>query len=125
MMSNPYAAFCEDFYVNMRLGSQLNLPHNRETLLHLFERVQKNYPTMSRFRKTDNGEFNLEEDRGGQSYRWMSLETKRLSSGHVNPQTVDQLFYDPTGNMLLAYAVASVLVGHFVIRWMIRRETAL
>jgi tight adherence protein B len=43
----------------------------------------------------------------------------------INPQTVDQLFYDPTGNMLLAYAVASVLVGHFVIRWMIRRETAL
>jgi tight adherence protein B len=43
----------------------------------------------------------------------------------INPQTVDQLFYDPTGNVLLAYAVASVLVGHFVIRWMIRRETAL
>ena len=33
-MSNPFAAFCEDFYVNMRLGSQLTLPHNRETVLH-------------------------------------------------------------------------------------------
>jgi tight adherence protein B len=43
----------------------------------------------------------------------------------VNPQTVDLLFSDPTGNKLLAYAVASVVVGHFVIRWMIRRETAL
>ena len=43
----------------------------------------------------------------------------------INPGSVDLLFYDPTGNMLLAYAVASVLVGHFVIRWMIRRETAL
>ena len=42
-----------------------------------------------------------------------------------NPQTVDLLFYDRTGNMLLAYATASVLVGHLVIRWMIRRETAL
>jgi tight adherence protein B len=43
----------------------------------------------------------------------------------IRPQSVDLLFYDPTGNMLLAYAVASVLVGHMVIRWMIRRETAL
>ncbi len=43
----------------------------------------------------------------------------------ISPQSVDLLFHDPTGNTLLAYAVASVLVGHFVIRWMIRRETAL
>jgi tight adherence protein B len=43
----------------------------------------------------------------------------------INPETVDLLFHDPTGNMLLAYAVASVLIGHLVIRWMIRRETAL
>ncbi|WP_338699142.1 type II secretion system F family protein [Bradyrhizobium sp. 26S5] len=43
----------------------------------------------------------------------------------INPKTVDLLFHDPTGNMLLAYAAGSVLVGHLVIRWMIRRETAL
>jgi hypothetical protein len=88
-MSNPYAAFCEDFYVNMRLGSQLPLPHGRETLLHFFERVQKAYPAMTRFRKNDNGEFNLEEDRGSQSYRWVSLEQKRVSAGHVNPASYE------------------------------------
>src|ERR1700742_4433734 len=88
-MSNPFSAFCEDFYVNMRLGSQLTLPHSRETLLHLFERVQKTYPGMTRFRKTDSGEFNLEEDKSSQSYRWMSLEPKRISSGHVNPATIE------------------------------------
>ena len=43
----------------------------------------------------------------------------------INPQTVDLLFHDPTGNVLLAYAAASVLIGHLVIRWMVRRETAL
>ncbi len=43
----------------------------------------------------------------------------------INPQSVDLLFYDPTGNMLLAYAVASVIIGNLVIRWMIRRDTAL
>jgi tight adherence protein B len=43
----------------------------------------------------------------------------------TNPQAIDLLFYDPTGRALLAYATASVLVGVFVIRWMIRRETAI
>ncbi len=43
----------------------------------------------------------------------------------INPQTVDLLIYDPTGNMLLAYAAASVLIGTLVIRWMVRRETEL
>ena len=43
----------------------------------------------------------------------------------INPETVDLLFYDPTGKMLLAYAIASVIIGTLVIRWMIRRETAL
>lgn len=91
-MSNPYAAFCEDFYVNMRLGSQLALPHNRETLLHFFERVQRAHPGMSRFRKNENNEYNLEEDRSSASYRWVSLEQKRLSAGHVNPASFEESF---------------------------------
>ena len=74
----------------MRLGSQLPLPQNRETVLHLFERVQKAYPSMTRFRKSDNGEYNLEEDRGTHAYRWISLEQKRLSSGHVNPTSIEE-----------------------------------
>jgi tight adherence protein B len=43
----------------------------------------------------------------------------------INPQSIDLLFSDPTGNMLLAYAVTSVVIGHLVISWMIRRETKL
>src|SRR3954470_14750150 len=89
-MSNPFSAFAEDFYINMRLGSQMTLPHSRETVLHFFERVQKEFPSMTRFRKHENGELNLEEDRGQQSYRWMSVEQKRLSSGHVNPLDVEE-----------------------------------
>ena len=41
----------------------------------------------------------------------------------INPETVDLLFTDPTGKKLLAYAMASVVVGTLVIRWMVRRET--
>src|SRR5262245_22649155 len=89
-MSNPFCAFCDDFYINLRLGSQLNLPHSRETLLHFFERVTKSFPTMTRFRKCDNGDLNLEEDRGSHSYRWATVEQKRLAAGHVNPSTLEE-----------------------------------
>lgn len=88
MSSNPYSAFCEDFYVNMRLGSQMNLPNQRETVLHFFERVQKEFPGMTRFRKEDSGAHSLEEERKDASYRWLSLEPKRLAAGHVNPATI-------------------------------------
>lgn len=90
MSSHAYSAFCEEFYVNMRLGSQMPLPQNRETVLHFFERMQKQYPQMTRFRKNENGDFNLEEDRSNPSYRWLSLENKRLSSGHVNPESIEE-----------------------------------
>ncbi|GKQ49722.1 type II secretion system F family protein [Bradyrhizobium sp. Ce-3] len=43
----------------------------------------------------------------------------------INPQSIDLLLTDPQGNVLLAYAACSVLLGHFVIRWMVRRETTL
>jgi hypothetical protein len=88
-MPNPFSSFCEDFYINMRLGSQLALPHNRETILHFFETVQKGFPGMTRFRKAENGELNLEEDRSQEAYRWLALEAKRLTAGHVNPDTTD------------------------------------
>jgi hypothetical protein len=89
-MTQPYVGVCDDFYINMRLGSQMTLPHGRETVLHFFEQIQKGFPMMTRFRKSENGELNLEEDRAQPSYRWMSVETKRLSTGHVNPSTVQE-----------------------------------
>src|SRR3982751_3195553 len=89
-MSNPYSSFSEDFYVNVRLGSQLNLPHSRETLLHFFERVQKQFPQMGRFRKNDNGDLNLEEERSEHTYRRLSVEQNRWAAGHVNPPSTEE-----------------------------------
>jgi hypothetical protein len=87
-MSNPYSSLCDDFYVNMRLGSQMPLPNQRETVLHFFEQIQKQYPGMIRFRKNDGQDFSLEEEKTSGAYRWVSLEPARLSSGHVNPPDV-------------------------------------
>jgi hypothetical protein len=87
-MYNPFSAFCDDFYINMRLSTQLALPHTRETVLHFFERLQKEYPSLTRFRKHENGDLCLEEARENDSYRWVTLESRRLLSGHVNPSSI-------------------------------------
>jgi hypothetical protein len=89
-MYNPFSAFCDDFYVNMRLSTQLNLPHSRDTVLHFFERIQKDFPSLTRFRKQDNGDLCLEENRENDAYRWVTLEAKRLLSGHVNPSSIEE-----------------------------------
>ena len=89
-MFNPFSTSCDDFYVNMRLSTQLNLPHARETVLHFFERIQKEFPTISRLRKQENGDISIEENREADFYRWVTLESKRLLSGHVNPTTIEE-----------------------------------
>ncbi|MGA2035510.1 MAG: hypothetical protein ABSG68_24950 [Thermoguttaceae bacterium] len=86
---NGYSALCDDFYVNMNLGTEMELPANRETVLHFFERVQKNYPTMRNFYCRERGDFVLEEDKDKGGYRWCSIEPRRVCSGHVNPDTIE------------------------------------
>jgi hypothetical protein len=84
-----YSAFADDFYVNMNLGTEMELPTNRETVLHFFERIQKTYPTMRNFYSREKGDFILEEDKDRGQYRWATIETRRVSSGIVNPTRIE------------------------------------
>ena len=85
---NPYASLSDDFYINMNLGTEMELPTNRETVLHFFERVRKTYPTMRNFYCRDRGDFVLEEDKDQGNYRWCTLEPRRVCSGQVNPASI-------------------------------------
>lgn len=85
---NPYASFSDDFYVNMHLHTEMDLPNQRETILHYFEQLQKRYPKMGRFYQRERGEFILEEDKSHGAYRWAAVEPKRICSGIVNPNTL-------------------------------------
>ena len=87
---NRYSSLCDDFYVNMNLGTEMELPANRETVLHFFERVQKTYPTMRNFYCRERGDFVLEEDKDQGDYRWCTIEPRRVCSGQVNPETIDE-----------------------------------
>jgi hypothetical protein len=84
-----YSSLCDDFYVNMNLGTEMELPANRETVLHFFERVQKTYPTMRNFYCRERGDFVLEEDKDKGNYRWCTIEPRRVCSGQVNPETIE------------------------------------
>ena len=86
---NPYSSLCDDFYVNMNLGTEMELPTNRETILHFFERVQKSFPSMRNFYVRDRGDFVLEEDKDRGCYRWCTIEPRRVCSGQVNPDTIE------------------------------------
>ena len=85
----PYASLADDFYVNMNLATEMELPAQRETILQYFERVQKRFPSMRKFYCRDKRDYVLEEDKDQGRYRWAAVETKRLCSGQVNPPSLD------------------------------------
>jgi hypothetical protein len=86
---NSYASLCDDFGVSTYVHGKLDMPTGRETVLHFFEAVQKAFPKMTEFEKRGDNEYMLEEDRESGSYRWASLDHRRLCAGFVNPPALD------------------------------------
>lgn len=85
-----YDAYSDDYYVNLNLNTEMELPQTRETVLHFFEQLQKSYPSMRNFFTRERGEFVLEEDKDRGTYRWASVESRRICSGYVNPPSVEE-----------------------------------
>lgn len=85
-----YDSFSDDYYVNMTLNTEMDLPQSRETVLHFFEQIRKQYPTMRNFYNRERGEFVLEEDKDRGHYRWAAVEGRRVCSGQVNPASVEE-----------------------------------
>ena len=86
----PYASLADDFYVNMNLATEMELPSSRETILQYFEQLQRRYPTMRKFYCRDKRDYVLEEDKEQGRYRWAAVETRRLCSGQVNPGSLEE-----------------------------------
>jgi hypothetical protein len=92
MTLNSYSSLCDDFYLDMHVNTELDLPTERDTILSFFERIRKQFPTMGSFYRRGNSEFCLEEDRNLGQYRWISLETDRIGSGVVNPSDLEAAY---------------------------------
>jgi hypothetical protein len=91
-MANSFSSLCDDFYLDMFVNTELELPDQNDTVLAFFERVQKQYPAMGCFSRRENDEYSLEEDRTNGQYRWVSLEAERVGSGIVNPVELGEVY---------------------------------
>jgi hypothetical protein len=102
-MSTLFGSFADEFFYSSRLFLKLDLPLERETVLHFFEQVRKAFPTMKRFSRRNDGCLVLEESpEASQSRRWVRLDGGSLRFGHFNPTEQDEL--RKLGDVLLEHA---------------------
>ena len=59
---DSYGSFSDDFYSNVKLQTEMDLPTGRDAVLHFFEQLQKRFPRLTHFYERERGEFILEED---------------------------------------------------------------
>ncbi|MFQ5414271.1 MAG: hypothetical protein ACE5E6_07405 [Phycisphaerae bacterium] len=91
-MSGDLGAVYDDFSVSARLFLKLDMTLERETVLHFLDRIRKEYPTLCKFRRRDNGSLVLEEDAEDDgSRRWIRLDASSLRFGHFAPKDPQQV----------------------------------
>lgn len=90
-MNSSFAALCTDFYVNQKIALKMDLPSNRETILHMMDRVRKEFPAMGRFRRFDD-EVALESPDDEHNYCWLALRRTSIRTGWVNPVSLDRAY---------------------------------
>lgn len=83
---------CDDWFINLNLTTELELPTARDTVLHYFEQMKKAFPELKNFFVREGGDLVLEGDKEQPSYRWLAIEPRRLCSGHVNPSTPHEAY---------------------------------
>lgn len=73
--------------MNQKLALKLDLPRDRQTVLDLCDRVRRQYPTMTQFRRYRD-ELALESDPSAEENRWMAIRSQSVRSGAVNPRSL-------------------------------------
>lgn len=88
-MKTSLGAQCDEFYISSRLFFKLDLNLGRETVLHFFERIRRQYPLLNRFRRREDDSLILEEcdEQGEQTAprHWIRLEPGALRFGCFSP----------------------------------------
>jgi hypothetical protein len=89
---NGFLCDADEFYINLHLNTEMELPTNRDTVLHFFEQMKKCFPELRNFYSRENGDLVLEGDKEQQSYRWLAIEPRRLCSGQFNPEALEEAY---------------------------------
>jgi hypothetical protein len=87
-MKSALGAHCDDFHTSTRLFFKLDLSLERESTLHFFDRIRREYPSLKRLRRREGNTLVLEEsdsDLRGEAQRWVRLEPGALRFGHFAP----------------------------------------
>ncbi|MEX2214845.1 MAG: hypothetical protein WD768_11985 [Phycisphaeraceae bacterium] len=90
-MATSFGALCSDFSISHKLSLKMDLPPDRETILHLMDRVRKSVPSMSKFHPYEN-ELVLESSRRDMEYRAVSLSRRAIRSTFFNPPTLHKAY---------------------------------
>lgn len=91
-MNHDLGAVCDEFYVNCRLFLKLDMSLEHEAVLHFFDRIRKDYPTLRKLRRRDGGTFTLEDDSDEPgSKRWLRLETNSIRFGQFAPNNLEDV----------------------------------
>jgi len=92
-MSFAFGAQCDDFHIATRLFLKLELALQRETVLHFFDSVKREFPAMSKLRRREDGALLLEEDEAENgARRWLRLDDDAVRLGHYNPQRPEEAY---------------------------------
>ncbi len=89
---NRLQSDADDFYINVNLNTEMELPTARDTVLHFFEQMRKGFPDLRNFYTRETGELVLEGDKEQGQYRWLAIEPRRLCSGQVNPESPEEAY---------------------------------
>ncbi len=92
-MKSALGAHCDDFHTSTRLFFKLELSLERESTLHFFDRIRREYPALKRLRRREGNTLVLEEsdsDSRGEAQRWVRLEPSAMRFGHFAPASGDE-----------------------------------
>lgn len=90
-MSVAFGAHCDDFHIATRLFLKLELGLERETVLHFFDSVRKEFPGLRKLRKREDASLLLEEDENEEgAKRWLRLDPSAIRLGHFNPPAIEE-----------------------------------
>ncbi|MDA0296201.1 MAG: hypothetical protein O3A19_03320 [Planctomycetota bacterium] len=90
-MDSNITALCSDFYLNQKIALTMDIPEGRESVLDLFERIQREFPRLEKLKRYE-GECALESEDTDGTYSWVALRKTTLRSGTVNPASLEEAY---------------------------------
>ncbi|MCE2924035.1 MAG: hypothetical protein LW822_01030 [Phycisphaeraceae bacterium] len=90
-MAESYNHLADDTYINTRLQVKMDLSLEREAVMGLFERLRREHPAMSHFRKS-KAELALESPLLDAQQLWVGLRKASVRTGILNPAKIDNAY---------------------------------